>query len=356
MATKEANPFLGSYLNGDSSPEPEARTRNAAAAQPVGDGLDDLFDYDPGIDDIFLDVDTNMDASTTAANGRGTQPTGRKGGSTATALGIDEEVQITRKKRINVKLDEKRLLSQAGIPKLRRIAKQRLHFKGKGHEYSDAARILSLYQLWLDDLFPKAKFADALTMVEKLGHSKKIQVMRKGWIEEVTTKASGDGSGEKGKLPNPERDIRSLFSENPSSETGQPDNATIANPTRESLFGEGPRPPPKTNIPDDMPDLYGSPKPRRTTASASNKPGDSLFVSDDEAPPRKDPPTGNANAHPEPDELDELLNEGAPSAGLGSTINSGGGKAPVVPGMGAGVRIEDEFADEMEAMMGLDDM
>ena len=51
-------------------------------------------------------------------------------------------------------------------------------------QYSDAARLLSFYQLWLDDLFPKAKFLDAAAMVEKLGHKKRIQMMRMNWINE----------------------------------------------------------------------------------------------------------------------------------------------------------------------------
>jgi len=33
-------------------------------------------------------------------------------------------------------------------------------------------------------LFPKANFADGLTIIEKLGHKKRIQVMRKAWIDE----------------------------------------------------------------------------------------------------------------------------------------------------------------------------
>ena len=44
--------------------------------------------------------------------------------------------------------------------------------------------LLSHYQLWLDDLFPKAKFADGLTIIEKLGHSRRMQIMRKEWIDE----------------------------------------------------------------------------------------------------------------------------------------------------------------------------
>jgi replication fork protection complex subunit Csm3/Swi3 len=76
------------------------------------------------------------------------------------------------------------LLSSAGIPKLRRIAKDKLKFKGKGHEFSDISRMLNLYQLWLDDLYPKAKFKDGLMMVEKLGHTKRMQVSRRAWIDE----------------------------------------------------------------------------------------------------------------------------------------------------------------------------
>jgi replication fork protection complex subunit Csm3/Swi3 len=47
--------------------------------------------------------------------------------------------------------------------------------------------MLNLYQLWLDDLYPKAKFRDGLAMVEKLGHSKRLQVSRRAWIEETKT-------------------------------------------------------------------------------------------------------------------------------------------------------------------------
>lgn len=55
-------------------------------------------------------------------------------------------------------------------------------------QFSDAARLLNFYQLWLDDLFPRAKFADGLAIIEKLGHSKRIQTMRWEWIEEEKPK------------------------------------------------------------------------------------------------------------------------------------------------------------------------
>ncbi|KAB8339035.1 hypothetical protein FH972_021971 [Carpinus fangiana] len=102
----------------------------------------------------------------------------------ADGLGIDEEVKVRKARAPTAKLDEERLLSVKGIPKLRKITKERLKFKGKGHEFSDVARMLNVYQLWLDDMFPKANFADGLSMIEKLGHKRRIQIMRREWIDE----------------------------------------------------------------------------------------------------------------------------------------------------------------------------
>ncbi|KAJ5128445.1 hypothetical protein N7448_002164 [Penicillium atrosanguineum] len=149
------------------------------AGSPVN--LNDLFDYDVGLDEVFNDNN--------ASNGNEAKPSGDP---SSLGLGLDEEVKVTKKRQPVAKLDEGRLLSQPGIPKLRRTAKQKLRFKGKGHEFSDAARLLNFYQLWLDDLFPRAKFADGLTMIEKLGHSKRIQTMRREWIEEEKPKLFDD--------------------------------------------------------------------------------------------------------------------------------------------------------------------
>ena len=60
----------------------------------------------------------------------------------------------------------------------------KLRLKGKGHEFSDASKLLSYYQLWLDNLYPRAKFLDGLQLVEKAGHSKTLQRQRKNWIDE----------------------------------------------------------------------------------------------------------------------------------------------------------------------------
>ena len=51
-----------------------------------------------------------------------------------------------------------------------------------------------MYQLWLDDLYPRAKFADGLAMIEKLGHSKRMQTMRKEWINGGKPKQYNDAA------------------------------------------------------------------------------------------------------------------------------------------------------------------
>ena len=105
-------------------------------------------------------------------------------------LGLDSEVKIKKARKPIAKLDEARLLSAPGLPKLRADARKssfltkKLRIKGRGHEFSDVAKLLNYYQLWLDDLYPRAKFADGLQLVEKAGHSRRMGVMRKEWIDE----------------------------------------------------------------------------------------------------------------------------------------------------------------------------
>ncbi|PGH17551.1 hypothetical protein AJ79_01151 [Helicocarpus griseus UAMH5409] len=152
--------------------------RNDQTTAPV----DDLFDYDAGLDEILKETQTSQQNSSSNSAAKGSKNASKD--ANGANLGLDEEIEVAPKRRPVAKLDEARLLSPAGIPKLRKTAKTKLNFKGKGHEYSDAMRLLNFYQLWLDDLYPRAKFADGLAMIEKLGHSKRIQIMRKEWIDE----------------------------------------------------------------------------------------------------------------------------------------------------------------------------
>jgi replication fork protection complex subunit Csm3/Swi3 len=56
--------------------------------------------------------------------------------------------------------------------------------------------MLNMYQLWLDDLYPRAKFADALAIIEKVGHTKRMQIMRKDWIDEGKPRRTADRDDE----------------------------------------------------------------------------------------------------------------------------------------------------------------
>ncbi|KAI0448549.1 replication fork protection component Swi3-domain-containing protein [Xylaria acuta] len=148
------------------------------------------------LDNYDVDDDPFADSGDDAAQKGGSADAQSKKRKDATGLGIDEAVSVSKKPRVpRVKLDETRLLSENGIPKLRSKAKN-LKFKGKGHEFSDTARLLSFYQLWLDDLFPKAKFLDALGMVEKVGHKNQIRLKRIQWIDEGRPRPAGFNDGE----------------------------------------------------------------------------------------------------------------------------------------------------------------
>lgn len=146
--------------------------------------LDNQQNYDNAVDDFMRDLpEPNIDRNNDFAQER--------------SRDVDEEIQVRKKRKPVPKLDEERLLSDAGIPKLRKITKQRLRFKGKGHEFSDMSRLLNTYQLWLDDLYPRAKFRDALAMVEKVGHTKRMQVTRRAWLEETKGRRQEDENMER---------------------------------------------------------------------------------------------------------------------------------------------------------------
>ena len=199
-----------------------------------------LLNYDVLSDDdneLFREIDINIDNART--NKDGSNGTKRKadafGGPQREnnshnkenrdqvgkdSLGLDEEVQINKKRKPTVKLDEERLLSEPGIPKLRALLPKpskttmarevrrplgvKLGLKGKkGYEFADAAKLLGFYQLWLDNLFPRANFADGLQLVEKVGRGKRMQMLRKEWIQESRRESQdfdqgkdGDGMGQ----------------------------------------------------------------------------------------------------------------------------------------------------------------
>ncbi|KAI6829039.1 hypothetical protein KC340_g8675 [Hortaea werneckii] len=152
-------------MSSEATPNPRSGTTTANEAQP---------NYDQDVDDFLRDLPVGGDTNNNNNNNNNSNA--------EPAKDVDEEVKVRKKRAPVPKLDETLLLSNAGIPKLRQTGKK-FRFKGKGHEFSDIERLLNMYQLWMDDMYPRAKFRDAVTMVEKVGHSKRMQINRRGWMD-----------------------------------------------------------------------------------------------------------------------------------------------------------------------------
>lgn len=133
--------------------------------------------------------------------------------------------------------------------------------------------MLKIYQLWLDDLYPRAKFADGLAMIEKLGHSKRMQSMRKEWIKEGKAKRTeGIGDG---------------LSTRPSHEGPLSESRRVSGSSKK---------PERAQSPDLSANVAASMRQEGASPGTEGPADDSLFVSDGHE---------DANA-PSDDELDDL--------------------------------------------------
>ena len=200
-------------------------------------------------------------------------------------------------------------------------------------------RLLNLYQLWLDDLFPKAKFADGLALIEKLGHSKRMQVMRREWIDSEKPKPAEPEA-------EPEDDeFEDIDRTNDSEETraqhvagnGQhgDDNGPSGNDFEHTSDGNGAG---NWSHADNDDDLYAMPEWQK-----EQRP---LGRSGEGAMPEKPP------ADPDEDELDALLAEDAEGAveAAGNKSTFGGlGERPRRGGLEPGEREVDD-KDATDAM------
>ncbi|KAK4149823.1 replication fork protection component Swi3-domain-containing protein [Chaetomidium leptoderma] len=237
-------------------------------------------------------------------------------------LGIEKQLDLKRKPRApRVKLDDTRLLSDKGIPKLRKMG-PKLKLKGKGHEFSDAARLLSFYQDWLDDLFPKATFLDALAMVEKTGHKTTMRNARLQWIDEGKPRATAADDEEDYRIhqgpfgPQQSDRVAPVF-EN----AAQAARERAKTPEAEDLFGD---------------DIYNA-TPRRDAGSTA---------------PARQVVNGDV---PDDDNLDALMAEAEgesagrtqQSAPLGSLFGNGSRSAAPRPGPSP-----DDDDDDLDALMG----
>ncbi|RPD66172.1 Swi3-domain-containing protein [Lentinus tigrinus ALCF2SS1-7] len=88
---------------------------------------------------------------------------------------------LSKRKRKN--LDEGTLVGPLGFPALVKQAKN-FKPKGKGHELSDLNRLLNVYHFWSHEMYPNTQFIDTVQRVEKLCHSKRMNVALGVWRDE----------------------------------------------------------------------------------------------------------------------------------------------------------------------------
>jgi replication fork protection complex subunit Csm3/Swi3 len=198
------------------------------------------------------------------------------------------------------------------------------------NQYSDASKLLAFYQIWLDDLFPKAAFPDALKMVEKMGHKKMLQSMRMEWINEGKPRTSVHED--------------SLFDEPtlPARENGERERtASRIAPIFEKPATERPKTP-AADEDADMDDLYDATPRAARRKSVDIDSQDSVFGGASLFGPAK---TATADDGPPEDDLDALLAEE-------DALQAEGAK--LLPAITS--KPTDSFDDEMQAMAEMDDL
>ncbi|KAK5731554.1 chromosome segregation in meiosis-related protein [Elasticomyces elasticus] len=290
--------------------------------------------YQQDVDEFLRDFPVNNDAPNNNA---------------APAADPDAEIKVRKKRAPVLKLDENLLLSPAGIPKLRAQARKQLKFKGKGHEFSDIGRLLNLYQLWLDDLYPKAKFRDGLAMAEKIGHGKRMAVMRRGWMDGRDVERVGDGLEMRGGLGDVggHDDMDDLFGEQPRAqgEGERSGNADVDMPEEDemdALMGgstdHAPQLRPQRTVhgmfeDDDGPDDDELDALMAETATISSKPVQ---------PQSKRLPFEQDDDEDDEDALDALMAETGPSGSASRTTNVARPSGP---------SLEEDDQDELDALL-----
>jgi replication fork protection complex subunit Csm3/Swi3 len=196
------------------------------------------------------------------------------------------------------------------------------------------ARLLNTYQLWLDDLFPKAKFMDGVSMIEKLGHKKRMQMMRREWIQEGKPKPPRDDEEEDFVIP-----TEDAVPEDPSARNTQEQSSNVdSRPETQQTKGAQP-------INNHNP--FSEEEPDEDELDA--------LLAESEAAPIVSKPNNIQPAEdqePDEDELDALMaedatNDNAPKSLFGGPVSS-------TTATNAAPDPQEEFDDDEEAMAGMD--
>ncbi|KAM0748526.1 Swi3-domain-containing protein [Meredithblackwellia eburnea MCA 4105] len=180
-----------------------------AAASVGGGGLgDDFFDDLDDLPDMpmprRIDVDAfERERLRNASVADGHASAGKDAGDGGADNDDDGDGEVKLKKRRTVaKMDDERLLGPSGFPKLLQDVK-RFRVKGKGHEMKDLKKLMSLYQLWAHQMYPRTNLRDTLHSVERLCRKRRVHHALKGYRDEAKLAArtaaepeGGDGQAQ----------------------------------------------------------------------------------------------------------------------------------------------------------------
>ncbi|KAH9005299.1 replication fork protection component Swi3-domain-containing protein [Lactarius hatsudake] len=194
------------FLPSDDEGEAAAATAQPSANQDpdidaLFDGIDDLDEFAPALDLDALRreadarntrlVRAEISASIPAIQLSTATSTTKSGdGQKGPSDGGDGNDDGKKKRRPIARLDEARLLGKNGLPQLIKDTKN-FKPKGKGHEAGDLDRVLQVYQFWTHRLYPKTRFKETVDRVEKLCHSKRMQVALSVWRDEAKGLVNG---------------------------------------------------------------------------------------------------------------------------------------------------------------------
>lgn len=168
---------------------PAASARGQRRQEPVEEDQDDFV---AGLFDDIAPVDkTQPHTNRTSARPQQTQSaTGAsdiKKGTRENRAGPEKGEDASKpddepkqKSRTIAKVDEERLLGDRGFPALIKEAQQ-FKPKGKGHEAADLDRLLSIYQFWAHNMFPKTQFRDTVDRVERVCRSRRMLINMSMW-------------------------------------------------------------------------------------------------------------------------------------------------------------------------------
>ncbi|KAH3678568.1 hypothetical protein WICMUC_001377 [Wickerhamomyces mucosus] len=141
--------------------------------QPFNSNINDQFTQEPTFDNVDSVLGLELNNSNIE-------------GSTLLGENNNDDGSIKKSRRSIAKLTEEMLLSSKGLKYIRTNShkiRKRLN-KSRDDDYKNLTNFLQFYQIWGHNLFPKAKFKDFLTLIEKLGPRRDIKDQRQQWINQ----------------------------------------------------------------------------------------------------------------------------------------------------------------------------